>query len=43
MSYKQHSKITADVKLSFEGEILDLIQTVEDTDLEDEDMIEVLY
>ncbi|CAO3656207.1 unnamed protein product [Mucor hiemalis] len=42
-SYKQHSGITTDVKLSFEGEVLDLNQTIEETDLEDEDLIEVLH
>lgn len=41
-SYKQHAGVTGSVNLSFEGEILDLNQTIEQTDLEDEDLIEVV-
>lgn len=41
-SYKQHAGVTGKVNLSFEGEILDLNQTIEETDIEDEDLIEVV-
>ncbi|KAI7882302.1 ubiquitin-2 like Rad60 SUMO-like-domain-containing protein [Mucor mucedo] len=41
-SYKQHAGVTGNVNLSFEGEVLDLDLTIEDTELEDEDLIEVV-
>ncbi|KAI9486145.1 MAG: hypothetical protein EXX96DRAFT_547810 [Benjaminiella poitrasii] len=40
--YKEKKGITTDIRLSFEGEILDLNLTVGETDLEDEDLVEVL-
>ncbi|KAI7904797.1 uncharacterized protein BX663DRAFT_503564 [Cokeromyces recurvatus] len=42
LDYKQLKGITADIKLSFEGEILDPNLTIEETELEDEDLIEVI-
>jgi hypothetical protein len=40
-AYKERSGSTGNIALSFEGEKLDLNQTVEDIDLEDEDLVEV--
>jgi hypothetical protein len=40
-AYKERSGTTANIVLSFEGEKLDFNQTVEDVDLEDEDLVEV--
>ncbi|KAG2235038.1 hypothetical protein INT48_008961 [Thamnidium elegans] len=40
--YKQFAQVTGDFNLSFEGELMDLNQTIEQTDLEDEDLIEVV-
>ncbi|KAI9275064.1 hypothetical protein EDC94DRAFT_591974 [Helicostylum pulchrum] len=40
--YKQFAQVTGDFNLSFEGERMDLNQTIEQADLEDEDLIEVV-
>lgn len=41
-AFKQRSEVSGEVKLSFEGETLDLDQSIEDTDLEDQDIVEVI-
>ncbi|KAI8644818.1 hypothetical protein BD408DRAFT_412571 [Parasitella parasitica] len=41
-AFKQKAEVSGDVQLSFEGETLDLDQAIEDTDLEDQDIVEVI-
>jgi hypothetical protein len=39
--YKKITKVAGDVQLYFEGELMDLNLTIADTELEDEDLLEV--
>ncbi|KAK4512503.1 uncharacterized protein ATC70_003204 [Mucor velutinosus] len=41
-AFRERAGISENVQLSFEGEIMDLSQTIEETDLEDEDIVEVI-
>ncbi|CEP10782.1 hypothetical protein [Parasitella parasitica] len=41
-AFKQRAEVSGDVQLSFEGETLDLDQAIKDTDLEDQDIVEVI-
>lgn len=41
-AFRQRAGISGSVQLSFEGETMDLSQTIEETDLEDEDIVEVV-
>ncbi|RCH79753.1 hypothetical protein CU097_004136, partial [Rhizopus azygosporus] len=39
--YKKITKVTGNVQLYFEGESLELNTTIDDTELEDEDLLDV--
>ncbi|KAL9544215.1 hypothetical protein MBANPS3_007734 [Mucor bainieri] len=41
-AFRKRAEISGNVQLSFEGETMDLNQTIEQTDLEDEDIVEVI-
>jgi len=41
-AFRKRAELTGNVQLSFEGETMDLSQTIEETDLEDEDIVEVI-
>jgi hypothetical protein len=43
VKYKEIAKVTSNkVNLSFEGEVLDPESTIEDADMEDDDLVEVI-